>query len=70
MHSLSAYFFLGLETSFRKYPSHISAPQLFAMFLLKSQSDAAKEDKSLQLEMVKASAEKGHIPAQAVIERV
>ena len=70
MPSLSAYLFLGLETSFRKYPSHISATQLFAMFLLKSQSDAAKEDKSLQLEMVKASAEKGHIPAQAVIERV
>ena len=70
MPSLSAYLFLGLETSFQKYPSHISAPQLFAMFLFKSQSDAAKEDKSLQLEMLKVSAEKGHIPAQAVIERV
>jgi ankyrin repeat protein len=40
------------------------------MFLLKSHSDTFKEDKSLQLEMLKASAEKGYIPAQAVIERV
>jgi ankyrin repeat protein len=70
MPSLSAYLFLGLETSFRKYPSHISGPQLFAMFLLKSQSDISKEEKSLQLEMLKESAEKGHVPAQAVTERV
>jgi hypothetical protein len=70
MPSLSAYLFLGLETSFNRRSAQISGPHLLAMFLLKSHSDTSKEDKSAQLAMLKASAEKGHIPAQAIIERV
>lgn len=68
--SLGAYLFLGLETSFRRYTSQIPGPQLFAMFLLRSYCDTAIKDKSLQLAMLEASADKGYVPAQAVLSRV
>jgi hypothetical protein len=48
----------------------MTGPQLFAMFLLKSYSEVRKVDKSLQMEMLLTAAEKGHIPAQAVVSRV
>ena len=68
--SLGAYLFLGLETSFRRYKSQIPGPQLFAMFLLSSYAETATNNKSLQLAMLEASADKGHVPAQAVLRRV
>ena len=67
--SLSAYLFLGLETSFRRHKSQIPGPQLFAMFLLRSYSETAINDKSLQLAMLEASADKDYVPAQAVLRR-
>lgn len=68
--SLGAYLFLGLKASFHRHSTQISGPQLFAMFLFRSHRDTATKDKSLQLAMLKASADKGYIPAQAVIKRV
>lgn len=68
--SLSAYLFLGLETSFRRHKSQIPGPQLFAMFLLRSYSETSINDKALQLAMLEASADKGYVPAQAVLRRV
>ena len=67
--SLGAYLFLGLETSFRRYKSQIPGPQLFAMFLLSSYAETATNNKSLQLAMLEASADKDYVPAQAVLRR-
>ncbi|KAF2633096.1 kinase-like protein [Macroventuria anomochaeta] len=67
---LDAYLFLGLEKSLRRYEVRLTGPQLFAMFLLKSFSEASTDDKSLQMDMLLAAVNKGHIPAQAVVNRV
>ena len=40
------------------------------MFLLRSYSETAINDKSLQLAMLEASADKGYVPAQTVLRRV
>jgi ankyrin repeat protein len=68
--SLAAFLFQGLEKSYQRYKTWMTGPQLFAMFLLKSYGEVRKVDKSLQMEMLLAAAEKGHIPAQAVVSRV
>ncbi len=48
----------------------MTGPQLFAMFLAMSYVDVSKSEKSLQLEMLHSAAEKGYVPAQAVMSRV
>jgi len=68
--SLAAFLFQGLEKSYQRYKTWMTGPQLFAIFLLKSYSEVRKVDKSLQMEMLLAAAEKEHIPAQAVVGRV
>ncbi|MCJ1351738.1 MAG: hypothetical protein MMC33_001722 [Icmadophila ericetorum] len=68
--SLGAFLFQGLEKSYQQYKTWMTGPQLFAMFLLKSYGEVRKVDKSLQMEMLLCAAEKGHIPAQAVVSRV
>ncbi|ORY07687.1 hypothetical protein BCR34DRAFT_666300 [Clohesyomyces aquaticus] len=67
---LDAYLFLGLEKSLRRYEERLTGPQLFAMFLLKSFSEASNDDKSLVIDMLLAAVKKGHIPAKAVVNRV
>ena len=68
--SLAAFLFQGLEKSYERCKSWMTGPQLFAMFLLKTFIDVSKADKSIQMEMLLSAAEKGHIPAQAVVSRV
>jgi hypothetical protein len=67
---LSAFLFQGLEKSYQRYKTWMMGSQLFAMFLFKTYSEVGKVNKSVQMEMLLGAAEKGQIPAQAVVSRV
>jgi hypothetical protein len=61
---------LGLEESSKRYAAVLSGPKLFAMFVFRSLSEVSMHDKSVQMSMLLAAVDKGHIPAQAIVQRV
>ncbi|KAH0565039.1 hypothetical protein GP486_001565 [Trichoglossum hirsutum] len=60
----------GLGKSYQHHRNMLNAGQTFAMFLLRSFHDIPRLDISLQINMLLESANKGYVPAQAVVKRV
>ncbi|KAL1595222.1 Nuclear factor NF-kappa-B p105 subunit [Paraconiothyrium brasiliense] len=67
---LGALLFLGIERSFVRYSSSLSGAQLFATFLYMTDKVRSIGDKTLLIQLLLAAANKGHFPAQAVVDQV